>query len=153
MSVVLNTSAVSALTRIEGFDIIEQMFSQIIVPRGVLDEFSAKFKGIPKWIIVEEVKTQCPKNSNLYTLGRGEREAIVLARKLGALLVIEDKKARKVCQELKLGITGTFGIIRKAFEECFLSRKELETKLEILKNDLYYEKRLIDWVLQAKKTG
>jgi len=46
---------------------------------------------------------------------------------------------------------GTFGIIRVAFEECILTRQQMVEMIEKLKNDLYYKKWLIDWVLEAQK--
>jgi len=148
----MNTSAFSALTRINGFKILKQLFPQdIIVPRGVLEEYDRKFVTLPSFIKVRDLTPNQMSRANNLDLGQGEKEAIILAHDLGALLLIEDKKGRKICQDMNVEKTGTYGIIRVAFEECIITRKQMVEMIEKLKNDLYYGQQLIEWVLKARK--
>lgn len=148
----LNTSAFSAFTRINGFEILRQLFPQdIIVPRGVLVEYSQRFVTTPPFITVRDLTPRQVNRARNLDLGQGEKEAIILAHDLGALLVMEDEKGRKICQEMNVEIAGTYGIIRAAFEECIITRQQMIEMVEKLKNDLYYRKWLIEWVLEARK--
>jgi predicted nucleic acid-binding protein len=152
MVVVLNTSAFSALTRINGFEILRQMFHQdIVIPTAVLEEYSLKFQTVPSFIIVRDLTSEQKERARNLDLGKGEREAIILANDLKALLIIEDQKPRKVCEQMGINKAGTYGIVRVAFEDCILTRKEMVEIIEKLKKDLYYEEQLIKWVLSAQK--
>lgn len=131
---------------------MKQLFPQdIIVPRGVLGEYDRKFVTLPSFITVRDLTPNQMNRANNLDLGQGEKEAIILAHDLGALLVIEDKKGKKVCQDMNVEKTGTYGIIRVAFEECIITRQQMVQMVERLKNDLYYEQWLIEWVLKARK--
>ena len=101
MTIVMNTFALSALTGIDGLDLVIQLFKEIIIPKGVLDEFSEKFKHPPHSIRIQQLSPSQIERGMKYKLGKGEREAIILAQDLGIKLVIEDKKAAKIV-ELKL---------------------------------------------------
>lgn len=84
-------------------------------------------------------------------LSPGEREAITLAMDLGDLLVIDEKKARKICEDRGVKKTGTYALIRQAHEDCIISREQLERKVQRLKADLFYENWIIEHILAAKK--
>jgi len=151
--VVLNTSGFSALARINGLEILEQLFNQdILVPKGVIEEYSQRFAARPSFIKVRELTQEQQTRARNLDLGKGEREAIILAKDLGALLIIEDEKARKISQEMGIEKTGTFGIIRAAFEECILTRQQMVDMVEKLKKDLFYKMWLIRWILDARKS-
>jgi len=129
------------------------MFNQdIIVPQGVLEEYSQTFPTVPSFIVVKDLTQEQKDRARNLDLGQGEKEAIILAHDLRALLIVEDKKPRKICEEMGVEKTGTYGIIRAAFEECILTRQQMVEILERLKKDLYYENWLIDWVLKARKS-
>jgi predicted nucleic acid-binding protein len=86
------------------------------------------------------------------SLSSGEREAIALAMELDDLLVVDEKKARKICEEKGIKKTGVYGLIRRAHENCTISRRELEEKAQKLKADLFYQPWLIDYILTARKS-
>jgi len=139
------------LVRVDGFQLLEHLFDQdIVIPSGVLKEYSRSFPELPSSVIVREVAEEQQNRIN-FNLGRGEREAIALAQELGALLIIEDRKARKACEQIGIEKIGTFAIVRAAFEECLLTREQMVEMVGRLKNDLYYRDSLINWVLEARK--
>ena len=150
----MNNSAISALRKIDGFEILRRLFSQNInIPTGVREEFSARFRDLPDFINIIELDNNQKSRADSLNLGLGEREAIVLAEDLNAVLVMEDKKPRAVAKERGVETIGTLGIIRRAFIECLVSRDELEEMVEKLKRDLYFRQWLIDWVLEARKSS
>jgi len=151
--VVLNTSAFSAFKQINCFEILKELFDQqIAIPRGVLEEYSRRFVAKPSFITVKDLTQKQMERARNLDLGQGEKEAIILAQDLEALLIIEDRKARKICEEMGIEKTGTYGIIRVAFEECIITRQQMIEMVEKLKKHLYYRKSLIDWVLAAQKS-
>ena len=46
--------------------------------------------------------------------GEGEREAIILAQELGAVLLIDDPEARDTAARLRIPFLGSLGILREA---------------------------------------
>jgi predicted nucleic acid-binding protein len=48
------------------------------------------------------------------TLGAGEREAIMLAHELGAVLIVDDPDARDTAARLGMSFLGSLGILREA---------------------------------------
>lgn len=154
ITVVLNTSSFSAIKEIKGFNILKRLFPQnIVVPTGVIQEFSQKYRKIPPFVTKQNLDGEQRKRADTLNLGIGEREAIVLAEDLNAVLVIEDRKARDVCRERKIEFIGTYGVIRQAYIDCIISRKEMTRMMERLKRSLYYSDQLIEWVLKARKRG
>jgi predicted nucleic acid-binding protein len=56
-----------------------------------------------------------------FPLGRGESEAIHLAKERNAnLILLDDKKARRVAEEHGLTVTGTLGILLIAHQKGFV---------------------------------
>lgn len=58
-------------------------------------------------------------------LGKGEREAICLALELRSdILLVDDKKARRIAEEHGLTVTGTIGILRAAHDRGLVKLPE-----------------------------
>ena len=151
--VVLNNSSFSALTYAKCIILLSKMFREVYIPKAVEEEFKKAYKSIPSFIEVQELNDEQKEEALKMRerLHAGEREAIILAEELGDLLIIDDKTARKECKKRNLAITGSFGVIREAYILCLLTRSELESTIELLKRDLFYEEWLCNYVLAAKK--
>lgn len=64
-----------------------------------------------------------------------ESEAIILADELKSdVLIIDERKGRKVAQKMGITITGTIGILLQAHNEKMISTNEIKLYLEQLKN-------------------
>lgn len=68
-------------------------------------------------------------------LDDGESEAIILADELKSdVLIMDERKDRKVAQKLGIKITGTVGVLLQAYSETMISSDEIKAYLDRLKN-------------------
>ena len=65
------------------------------------------------WIRVEDVKKRLPR------LGLGESSAILLALTKNKVVVLDDKRARRLARELGLEVIGTLSIFKNYMRRCF----------------------------------
>lgn len=68
-------------------------------------------------------------------LDDSESEAIILADELKSdVLIMDERKGRKVAQKLGIKITGTVGVLLQAYSETMISSDEIKAYLDRLKN-------------------
>lgn len=82
----------------------------------------------------------------LAQLQRGEAEAIAIALELGALLLIDDRAARREATRLKIDLTGTLGLLIQAESEGLISQIRPVTE-ELVNAGVRLSPRLISEVL------
>src|SRR4029450_11574465 len=119
MHVVADASPLRYLILIGHVDLLPTLFTQIIIPRVVLNEFQRAqtppvvrrwMQYLPAWCVVRTL--QQPLATGLEVLGAGEREAIALAEELHAdLVLIDEDKGRQICRSLGLRVTGRLGVV------------------------------------------
>lgn len=135
MLVVSDTSPITNLIQVGHLDILEQLFGQIIIPEKVYQELTVYENhkqeiDARRWMITmtavnrEEVKILEAQ------LDSGEAEAIVLAKQLNALLIVDEKKGRKAAEEYGLKIIGLLGVLIQGKRRGYL--EELKTLLDKL---------------------
>ncbi|MEH2086348.1 DUF3368 domain-containing protein [Nostoc sp.] len=121
-NVVVDTSAVQYLYQLNLFDLLFDLYSQLIIPSGVASEISqgiALGVSLPNlntftWVKIVPVSTE-QLIPTLPNLGMGEREVISLAVNMpDALAILDDGLARAYAKELNIAFTGTLGILLKA---------------------------------------
>nr|WP_211178715.1 DUF3368 domain-containing protein [Brasilonema octagenarum] len=102
---------------------LQQLYSNIIIPQAVYDEMVNLDYAVPgasevqtlSWIQHQQVINRTLVTSLLAELDQGEAEAIVLAIELGAdLLLLDERRGRKVASRYGLNITGLLGILIEA---------------------------------------
>ena len=126
MRAVVDTSVLIALSNIGRLGLLRELFSNVLVPRAVAEEYG---EPLPSWIEVLEVKDRHLVQVLLEYLHRGEAEAIALAVELqGAIIALDDKKARITARRLGLKVIGTLGILILAKKRGLISdlREEIE---------------------------
>ena len=108
---ICDSACLIGLDGIDRLDLLEKVFSSVTVPT----EVQAEFGELPSWIVVTDVSNR-PLVAALSTqLGAGESGAIALAYELlGGLIVLDDRKARRIAQQLGLKFIGTVGVILRA---------------------------------------
>ena len=140
-AVICNTSPLQYLYQSDGLELLPELFSQVQVPEAVageLDEGRRRNLHLPdptslRWLTVRSVRdnTLMPLVTNL---GGGEREVLALGLETpDALLILDDRRARRHALALGLKISGTLGVILLAKERGILEAvKPVLDRLEAL---------------------
>ena len=130
MKIVSNSTPLIALSRINELDLLRIIFGTIIVPCAVYDEVVSEGSGKPgvkevtstSWIIRMEVQNRLAVSMLQVDLDRGEAEAVVLAKEMGAdYLLLDEKKARRVARNSEIRIMGTVGVLGLAVKKGLIS--------------------------------
>ena len=124
MIIVSNTTPLIGLATIERFDLLHQLFGTVSIPHAVYQEavVAGREQGGAKrevseatWITMVGVHDRLAVEVLLDQLDAGEAETIVLARELGAdLVLMDERKGRRKLQQLGVPMIGTLGILLKA---------------------------------------
>ena len=120
MIVVADTSPINYLVLIGEIDLLPQIFRKVLVPEAVWRELAAS--GSPQvvkdWIATGPawVNVESPTAIDAtIRLGKGEVEAISLAKERKAeLVLIDDRKARRAAIDRGLEVAGTINILEIA---------------------------------------
>jgi len=135
MIVVSNTTPLNYLVLIDAIDILAVLFGEVYAPSAVVSELNAPSTPMkirewiaspPGWLrILEPAKI----DSGL-DLGAGEIGAIALAEQLKAsLLLVDDRRARRVAEQRGLDAIGTLGVLVSAASKNLINMPELLGRL------------------------
>lgn len=157
MIVISDTTPLISLMKIESLDILEKMYKEIIVPKAVYDELIINMDYQSEIDIIQKctfLQTKIVKENlsvsllqKQLKLDLGESEAIVLANSINAdLIIIDERKARRIAKDIGLNVTGTLGILVEAKQRGLV--KELKPLLDkLIKNEIRISKRLYQDIL------
>lgn len=137
MIVVSDTSPINYLVLVEQIDRLYDLYRRVIIPASVRDELQAAetprvvqawLQNQPSWLEVAPLsKTLMPE---LAYLGAGERDAIALAKELGAhRLLIDDRDGRNEATRHGLEVVVTLGVLAAAAEKDLLKLHEVIERL------------------------
>lgn len=127
MIVVVNTSPLISLDRIDRLDILPELFGRVVRPQSVVDELTsgksshggsfALFDAPWMDTVPDPAEAVFRKE-----LGAGETAAIALAKTMGAdLILLDDLAARRVASGLDLRVSGTLGVMAAAAQRGIVS--------------------------------
>lgn len=108
---VTNSTCLIGLQRIGQLDILPQVFPVVFAPQAVQAEVRINLS----WLRVQAVKNTAMVSTLLRMLHIGEAETITLAMELGDVeVILDERKARGLAEELGLEIIGTVGMLVRA---------------------------------------
>lgn len=160
MIVIADTTPIITLLKLERLDLLEKLFGVVIIPVAVYEELTSNQKYLTEAQIISDCSfLKCREVFDRQSikilrevvgLDAGESEAIALADEQGAdLLIIDERKGRRVAKQMGLKITGTIGILIQAFDCKILLRQEILACIEILRNsDIRISDALFETVLE-----
>ncbi len=127
--IIADASCLIVLENIQHSSILQNLFGEVFIAPEVEKEFGV---DLPAWIKIKEVQNRVQQNALNLILDAGESGSIALALETeNSLLIIDEKKGRRVGQQLNLKIIGTLGVILLAKEKGFInSVADLLTKLD-----------------------
>ena len=157
MTVVADSSPLIVLAKIGCFELLHRLFPRVYISAKVYDEVVVSGAGLPgasevaeaQWI---EVK-QLPRPEELlelqgkYALGPGEISTILLAKHLGAVVLLDDYLARKIAEAESLQVLGTVGLLETFHVRGHLT--DLRAAFRQLLMHSYIDRRLLDLRLQS----
>jgi uncharacterized protein len=127
--VISNTSPLFYLHRLRQLDLLQKLYTRLLVPEAVVDELQAgrdQGEDVPAvtgydWIEVRAVRM--PAVVTLITdLGAGEAQVLALALEVpGSMVLLDDRLARAVARMRNIPLTGTAGVLLKAKQEGHIS--------------------------------
>ena len=136
MIVVSDASPLNVLVRIGLADLLPVLFGRLFVPPAVAFELSHErtpdqvrewFRSAPAWL---EVRAPTTIDLSLDLDDPGELEAISLALELRAeLLLVDDRKARRIARERGLTMTGALGVLEIADAKSLINLPEALERL------------------------
>jgi predicted nucleic acid-binding protein len=121
--VISDTSPLQYLHQLGLLDLLPRLVGHITVPQAVVDELEAGRAlghNLPDVTSLGWVGVRSPTSTQQAAspdLGRGETEVLALALELhtdGAVVIIDDAKAREAAGRLGLNLTGTLGVLLDA---------------------------------------
>lgn len=120
--IIVNTSPLFYLHRLGLLEVLNKLYGNITVPEAVkkeLEEGRIQGEDVPQlgtypWIEIRSVSM--PKYLKLIAdLGPGESEALALATNHpSALVILDDKLARRIAEMQGFRLTGTAGVLLRA---------------------------------------
>jgi uncharacterized protein len=124
--VVSDTSPITNLAAIDQLDLLQQLYTRLIIPTAVYNEMVTVDKLVPGAVEVQTlpwIQTQSIADSqqaiaireSQENIDLGEAEAIVLALGLKAdLLLMDERRGRAVAISYGLQVTGLLGVLLQA---------------------------------------
>lgn len=149
MIVVSDATPVISLLKINQLNLLHGLFQEVFIPQAVYDEltlnpvFEKEAMQIKECSFITKVEVGEESSVNLFQrvtgLDRGESEAIIYTDSIGADLILMDEiKGRKIAVQVGLRVMGTLGILLEAYEQGLISKEEIFSGLDILKNSGRY---------------
>lgn len=155
MIVISDTSPITNLIQIGKLDILKELFSEIIIPQEVYSElveldFQENILYSVDWIQTKQISDQKLVNNLVRDLDRGEAESIVLAIELRAdVLLIDEKKGRKIAKEYGVEITGLLGVLKNAKSKGLIEKLEPVLQELILRTGFRIHPKLYEQILKS----
>jgi len=156
--VVSDSSPLVILAKLNHFDLLRTLFSQVYISAEVHHEVVVSGAGLPgasevdraTWIETKQVqnRTELSELRKSYGLGIGELSAIVLAKEIRAnIVLLDDYEARRLAKGENLEVRGTLGVLETSFRQGHLA--DLRGAFEQLLKHSYIDPRLLNKRLRA----
>lgn len=149
--VVSDASPIFSLAVIGKLELLTQLFSKVFIAQAVWEEITRDETTFGYQLIVDFFENRVKKitgfNELTFVMDHGESESVMLYKELEAdYLLIDDKKARKLAENLGIQCIGTLGVLLLAKERGLIG--PLKPLFEqFLANKRYYSVALLNSLL------
>ena len=111
-TIISDTSCFIILTNIGELELLHKVYGQITTTIDIATEFG---EVLPDWVEIATVVDKYSQQLLEMQIDIGESSAIALALETpNSTMILDDYKARKIADQLRIPYTGTIGVIIKA---------------------------------------
>jgi predicted nucleic acid-binding protein len=152
--VIADSGPVFSLAVIDKLDILTSIFNEVLIPNAVwLEIISHETK--PNFhklhdFFVGKVRKISGFNDLIFMMDTGESEAVILYKEMKAdFLLIDDKKARAIAENLEVTCIGVLGLLAIAKDKGLIN--ELKPLFEkLIQNKRFYAIEVVNFILSSK---
>jgi predicted nucleic acid-binding protein len=143
--VISDTSCLILLRKIDQLFLLSKIYGKVTVTPVIAKEFGL---DLPEFVEVREPKDQSLFRTLTQLVDQGEASAFTLAFEIdNCVLILDDRKARRVAKSLGFKMTGTLGLLVKAKQDGVLPEiKPLLAKLK--ETDFRISEKVITKILE-----
>ena len=137
MRIVADTGPLNYLIQIEAIWILEHLFTEVIIPAGVIKELMAEAAPVavrkwaldlPLWCSVHPASEK--RLAPIPGLSSVDLEVLALARANQDAVILDDFAARNAAKQLGLKIIGTLGVVELAAARKLVNLSQTIAKLK-----------------------
>lgn len=153
MVAISDTGPLNYLLLIDCHHVLPRLFERILVPQAVHDELRREgtpdevrhwAANLPEWM--EVCQAEALHDSLLHI---GEREAIALIEQRKAdMILLDERRARRVAQERGLTVTGTLGILGQAYHRGWIDLEDAFQRLR--ETSFHIDPKLLQTILEQE---
>jgi uncharacterized protein len=152
--VIADSGPIFSLALIDRLDILNKLFDDVRIPEAVWNEITYDKTKLDHLKLFDFFKHKTCQvkgfNELTFLMDYGESESVILYKELQAdFLLIDDKKARKIAENLGINCIGLIGLLSIAKDKGLVKmlRPIFET---FLQNKRFYSVALLNAILLAK---
>lgn len=137
-----NSTPLICLAKIKQLELLKNLFDKIIIPESVMKE--VMIEGKPGFSVLSTaikegwIRVENPKKSLNINLGKGENDAIALAKEKNDDLIIDDSVAIKIADSMNIKHIRTTKIIFLALEDNIIDKEQAKILFLKLIQQGYY---------------
>ena len=152
MLLIADSSSLIALSAADSLHLLDMLYGDVKVPFSVFSEVTTP--GKPESVVLHKylkkrIINVSPEEIIIadYTLGQGEVEAMILYKRLKAdLLLIDDKRARKIAGLNDINTIGSLGVLLEAKEKKIIHEIR-PAIIKIYNSNIHLSPELCDYIL------
>lgn len=159
-TIITDTGVLHYMVLIRATHLFPLLFDTILIPQKVYDELThprAPFlvrefmTDVPSWLEVQSISDANMHFDGFEGIHAGECEAIVLAKEKNiSLVLMDDRRARKVAEQQGLTVFGTLGMIERGARRGAI---DLDSSIDALqKTNFWISAKQIEYLRQRHRT-
>lgn len=153
MIIVSDSTTLIILNDLQKLEYLTNIFDKVVLPKAVYDEINYKksFELSQNFEVLECVKDD---DFKLFCelLDIGESEAIALSIQKNLPLIIDEKKGRKIAQNLGVKIIGLLGVVYLNIQKGYITQQQAKSFLDdALKHGYRISIKLITQMFESLK--
>ena len=150
MIVISDTTPIITLMKLDRLELLRDIFAEITIPEAVYAELTNDLRFLKETETIRHAdyihvaaaldRHEVNRVMEAERLDRGESEAILLAKRLNAdILLMDEARGRSAAKSMGISITGTIGVLLSAYQRELLTKADIADCIQKLQ---YYHRRI-----------